>query len=88
MASSPPRCAASATARTGSERWLPQPSQILGRPNVGKSTLFNRLVGKRVRPLSRTGRASPATVTTATSNGAGVHFTAVDTGGFAEEARG
>ena len=59
-----------------------QPSVVLvGRPNVGKSTLFNRITGKRraiVTPIAGTTRdviAHPA-------EWRGVHFEVVDTGGM------
>ncbi len=59
-----------------------QPSVVLvGRPNVGKSTLFNRITGKRraiVTPIAGTTRdviAHPA-------EWCGVHFEVVDTGGM------
>ena len=57
---------------------------IIGRPNVGKSTLFNRLVGKRIalvddRPgVTRDRRESEATLI-------GSDFKIVDTAGFEEE---
>ena len=58
------------------------PSVVLvGRPNVGKSTLFNRITGKRraiVTPIAGTTRdviAHPA-------DWCGVHFDVVDTGGM------
>ena len=57
---------------------------IVGRPNVGKSTLFNRLVGKRLalvddQPgVTRDRREGQATLL-------GLDFTIVDTAGFEDE---
>jgi GTP-binding protein len=57
---------------------------IVGRPNVGKSTLFNRLVGKRValvddRPgVTRDRREGEAHLL-------GLEFTVVDTAGYEDE---
>ena len=57
---------------------------IIGRPNVGKSTLFNRLVGKRLalvddRPgVTRDRREGDATLL-------GLDFRIVDTAGFEDE---
>jgi GTP-binding protein len=57
---------------------------IIGRPNVGKSTLFNRLVGKKValvddRPgVTRDRREGDA-------NLSGMQFRLVDTAGFEED---
>ena len=57
---------------------------IIGRPNVGKSTLFNRLVGKRLalvddRPgVTRDRREGDATLL-------GLEFRIIDTAGFEDE---
>jgi GTP-binding protein len=57
---------------------------IIGRPNVGKSTLFNRLVGKKLalvddQPgVTRDRRMGDADI-------AGLHFTVVDTAGWEDE---
>ncbi|TAD82426.1 MAG: ribosome biogenesis GTPase Der [Sphingomonadales bacterium] len=57
---------------------------IIGRPNVGKSTLFNRLVGKKLalvddQPgVTRDRRMGDASI-------AGLHFTVVDTAGWEDE---
>ena len=57
---------------------------IIGRPNVGKSTLFNRLVGKKLalvddRPgVTRDRREGEAELL-------GLHFRIVDTAGFEED---
>jgi GTP-binding protein len=57
---------------------------IIGRPNVGKSTLFNRLVGKKLalvddQPgVTRDRRMGDANI-------AGLHFTVVDTAGWEDE---
>ncbi|MBI1402691.1 MAG: ribosome biogenesis GTPase Der [Porphyrobacter sp.] len=57
---------------------------IIGRPNVGKSTLFNRLVGKKLalvddQPgVTRDRRMGEAVI-------AGLHFTIVDTAGWEDE---
>ncbi len=54
---------------------------IVGRPNVGKSTLFNALVGRRVAIVEPTPGVTRDRVL-ATVNHAGVAFDLVDTGGM------
>jgi hypothetical protein len=54
---------------------------IVGRPNVGKSTLFNRLVGERLAIVSDTAGTTRDRLY-ADTDFAGREFTVVDTGGL------
>src|SRR4051794_26740415 len=66
-----------------SPRIAPPRIAIIGRPNVGKSTLFNRLAGRRVAMVAETAgvtrdiREAPARI-------ADLNFIAVDTPGLEE----
>src|SRR3954465_10333575 len=54
---------------------------LVGRPNVGKSTLFNRLVGERMAIVDDTPGTTRDRIF-ADSDWNGVTFTVVDTGGI------
>src|SRR5258708_30717922 len=54
---------------------------IVGRPNVGKSTLFNRLVGERLAIVADTAGTTRDRLY-ADADFAGREFTIVDTGGI------
>src|SRR5258708_9869401 len=54
---------------------------LVGRPNVGKSTLFNRLVGERKAVTSDIPGTTRDRIF-GESDGGGVSFTVVDTGGI------
>ncbi|MCA9981046.1 MAG: 50S ribosome-binding GTPase, partial [Anaerolineales bacterium] len=54
---------------------------LVGRPNVGKSTLFNRLVGKRLAVVSEVAGTTRDRLY-ADTEWIGTVFTVVDTGGI------
>ncbi|MEL6868104.1 MAG: GTPase, partial [Bacteroidota bacterium] len=56
---------------------------IIGRPNVGKSTLYNRLIGGRQAIIDDTSGVTRDRKY-GSSEWNGKHFTVVDTGGFVE----
>lgn len=59
---------------------------VVGRPNVGKSTLVNRLAGRRVSIAHETAGVTRDRIEVGTEWG-GRSFVLVDTGGFIERAR-
>ncbi|SDU81012.1 ribosome biogenesis GTPase Der [Arcanobacterium phocae] len=63
------------------EQWGKPVLAILGRPNVGKSTLVNRIVGKRVAVVQDTPGVTRDRVKY-DAEWAGVDFTIMDTGGW------
>ncbi|MBM3485898.1 MAG: ribosome biogenesis GTPase Der [Alphaproteobacteria bacterium] len=64
---------------------MPFTVAIVGRPNVGKSTLFNRLVGRRVALVDATPGVTRDRRTGAARIGA-IEFTAIDTAGLEDAA--
>src|SRR5215475_8084987 len=62
---------------------MPLTLAIVGRPNVGKSTLFNRLAGKHLAIVDDTPRVT-RDLAFAESNLGGLHLRLVDTAGFDE----
>jgi GTPase len=62
---------------------MPLTVAIVGRPNVGKSTLFNRLAGKHLAIVDDTPGVTRDRAT-APSNLAGLELTLIDTAGFDE----
>ncbi len=66
---------------------MPKPIiAIVGRPNVGKSTLFNRLVGERLAIVAETAGTTRDRLY-ADTDFAGCEFTVVDTGGLEMDGR-